>query len=58
MKFIDPRPLLEELYRYELAELEKRLGEPRTSWDRRRFALERWRLRRHIFGTLPRTINW
>lgn len=54
MGFVDPGPVLAERYRQELSELKERLGEPRGFWQRRRFNRERRKLKRRVFGRLPR----
>lgn len=58
MSFVDPSPVLEERYRQELTELKDRIGEPRGFWQRRRFNREKRKLKRRIFGRLPRITNW
>lgn len=58
MSFVDPGPLLNERYKQELAELKVRLGQPNSFRERRRFNRERRKLKRRIFGRLPRITHW
>lgn len=56
--FVDPGPVIEERYRQELKELKGRVGKPRGFWQQRRFNRERRKLKRRVFGSLPRVASW
>ncbi|MCP4106519.1 MAG: hypothetical protein GY749_13460 [Desulfobacteraceae bacterium] len=58
MSFVDPEPVLQEMYERELVDLRQRFGDPMSRSEQREFDREDRRLRMHIFGTLPRITNW
>lgn len=55
---VAPLIALVRLSRQVLSELKERLGEPRGFWQRRRFNRERRKLKRRVFGRLPRITSW